>query len=486
MRENRAEPHIFVIFGGTGDLSRRKLLPAISNLSKQGLLPDEGSIVLGVARDSEHDDESFRALVHEALLSKGFSAEEVGRWCEGCVRYQTIGRHGAEDFLALASRLDAIEGEHNLPGNRVFYLALPPGAFPGTITGLGEAGLNSSPGWTRVVIEKPFGHDLASAQELHRLIHANFDESQVYRLDHYLGKETVQNLLVFRFSNPIFESIWNRDRVQSIQITVAEDLGVEQRAGYYEQSGALRDMVQNHLIQLVTLIAMEVPSAFTADAVRYEKTKVLRSIAPVLRHDVVFGQYARGAIEGSEAPGYLEEPGVAPDSRTETFVAMKLEVDTWRWQGVPFYIRTGKRMPQKLTQVAVTFRRPPVYMFDSLGFCPITSNVLLLTLQPDEGFSLFFDVKTPGEPFNVETVPLHFNYEDTFGSLPDAYETLLLDVLTGDQTLFVHADEVETSWKIFTPLFEKGLEVHPYEAGAWGPPEADQLLYQYGHMWHSS
>ncbi len=475
---------LFVILGGTGDLSRRKLFPALSSLMRQGLI-DESSLLLGVARDTEHNDESFRALIREALLSRGLSPDDVGRWCEACLRYQTIGKGAAEDFRALASRIEALEREHQLSGNRVLYLALPPGAYPGTITGLGEAGLNRSPGWTRLVIEKPFGSDLTSARDLHQLVHSYFEESDIYRLDHYLGKETVQNLLVFRFSNPIFESLWNRDRVQSIQITVAEELGIEQRASYYEQAGATRDMVQNHLTQLVTLVGMEVPSTFSAAAVRYEKTKVLRSIAPVLSHDVVFGQYARGTINGREVPGYLEEPGVAPDSRTETFVAMKLEVDTWRWQGVPFYIRTGKRFPQRLTQIAVTFRRPPVYMFDSLGFCPITSNVLLLSLQPDEGFSLFFDVKKPGEPFMVETVPLTFRYGETFGALPDAYETLLLDVLTGDQTLFVHADEVEGSWQIYTPILEKGLDLHPYQAGTWGPEAADRLLHQHGHTWYT-
>ena len=310
---------LFIILGGTGDLSRRKLLPALSNLMRQGLV-DPGSLLLGVARDTKHDDESFRALVRDALLSRGLSPDDVARWCEACLRYQTIGKGAPEDFRALASRIEALEREHQLSGNRVLYLALPPGAYPGTITGLGEAGLNQSPGWTRLVIEKPFGSDLTSARDLHQLVHRYFEESDIYRLDHYLGKETVQNLLVFRFSNPIFESLWNRDRVESIQITVAEELGVEQRAGYYEQAGAIRDMVQNHLTQLVTLVAMEVPSAFSAAAVRYEKTKVLRSIAPVLRHDVVFGQYARGKIDGREVPGYLEEPGVAhTELRLATF-----------------------------------------------------------------------------------------------------------------------------------------------------------------------
>ncbi len=264
---------------------------------------------------------------------------------------------------------------------------------------------------------------------------------------------------------------------------MAEESGIGQRAAFYDRVGALRDIVQNHLTQLLALIAMEVPSAFEADAVRYEKIKVLRSIAPIASKDVVFGQYTRGKIDDIEVPGYLEEPGVGKDSKTETFVAMKLEIDTWRWQGVPFFVRTGKRLPKKLTQIVVTFRRPPVRVFDSLGFCQISSNMLVITLQPDEGFCLYFDVKTPGEPFEVDTFPLSFQYKEAFGQLPDAYETLLLDILTGDQTLFVHADEVEASWKLYSPLLEEGLEVYSYEAGTWGPPEAERLLHKSGHLW---
>jgi glucose-6-phosphate 1-dehydrogenase len=476
------EPCLFIILGGTGDLALRSLFPGLFNISMQGLI-GEGNLFLGVARDTTKDDVTFRSLVHDALQSKGVSSQDISGWCNASLHYQSIGDGKVENFRALSARIEALEKEYKLSGNRIFYLALPPGAFPDTITGLGETGLNRSLGWTRAVIEKPFGDDLSSARELNQLIHRYFDESQVFRIDHYLGKETVQNLLVFRFSNAIFESLWNRDRVKSVQITVAEELGIGQRTAFYDKVGALRDIVQNHITQLLAIIAMEVPSAFEADAVRYEKIKMLRSISPVSPKDVVFGQYTRGKVDDIEVPGYSEEPGVSKDSKIETFVAMKLEIDTWRWQGVPFFLRTGKRLPKKLTQIVVTFRRPPVRVFDSLGFCQISSNMLVMTLQPDEGFCLYFDVKTPGEPFEVATVPLSFQYKEAFGQLPDAYETLLLDILTGDQTLFVHADEVEASWKLYSPLLEEGLEVFSYEAGTWGPPEAERLLHKSGHLW---
>jgi glucose-6-phosphate 1-dehydrogenase len=307
-------------------------------------------------------------------------------------------------------------------------------------------------------------------------VHRHFDEAQVYRIDHYLGKETVQNLLVFRFANAMFETLWNRDHIEAVQITVAEELGVEQRAGYYDRAGALRDMVQNHLTQLMTLVAMEVPSAIAADAIRAEKIKVLRAVAPIRRENVVYGQYAPGTVGGEAVPAYRDEPGVAAGSATETFVALKLELDNWRWQGVPFYLRTGKRLARRLTEIEVKFRRAPVWLFRSAG-CEedVHRNTLLLTLQPDEGFSLLFEIKAPGERFHLRQLPLHFSYAEVFPRIPEAYQTLLRDLLAGDQTLFVHADEVETAWSLYTPLLEEPHEPRPYVAGSWGPAEADEL-----------
>jgi glucose-6-phosphate 1-dehydrogenase len=397
--------------------------------------------------------------------------------------YQRIGDGKVEDYGRLASRIDEIDNLRSLSGNRTFYLALPPAAFSPTINGLGAAALHSSDGWTRLVIEKPFGHDLTSARELNDLAHCYFDESQIYRIDHYLGKETVQNLLVFRFANSIFESLWNRDRIQNVQITVAESLGVEERAGYYDQAGALRDMVQNHATQLLSLVAMGVPREFSAEAVRYEKVKLLQAVAPIRPEDVVFGQYVAGTIGDQPVAGYRDEPGVRPDTRTETFAALRLEIDTWRWQGVPFYVRTGKRMAQRLTQIAVSFRRPPVCLFESVGVRETRSNVLVLTLQPDEGFHLCVDVKIPGEPFELKPIPLHFLYREAFEPIPDAYQTLLLDILRGDQTLFVHNLETEASWELYAPLIDGQFDVHTYPSSSWGPQQAEHLLASQGHTW---
>jgi glucose-6-phosphate 1-dehydrogenase len=470
----RVEPHVFVILGAMGDLTRRKLMPALHRLHGEGLL-GEGSLIVGVSRHADMDDARFAAWAVEGLPD----AE----------RFAATIRHVAaadtpEGWRGLAGRLSALERERGL-ANRAFYLALPPAAFPATIDGLGGAGLGRSAGWARLVIEKPFGQDLKSAEDLNRRVHRHFDESQIYRIDHYLGKETVQNLLVFRFANAIFESLWNRDRIQSVEITVAEELGVERRGGYYEKSGALRDMVQNHLTQIMTLIAMEVPAAYNAEAVRHEKVKVLQSIGPVEAPDVVLGQYGPGRVEGEDVPGYRQEPGVAPDSKTPTFAALRLQVENWRWQGVPFYLRTGKRLARRTTEIFVTFRRAPVCLFTSFDTCQIHTNVLRLTMQPQEGFSLYFDVKQPGEPLQLKTLPLDVYYQEAFTKLPSAYETLLLDVLEGDQTLFVHADEVEGAWRLYAPLLESDLAVRPYTAGSWGPPESAELLARRGHRWQT-
>lgn len=484
MTQEQVDSHLFVILGGTGDLSRRKLLPALYHLARQGLLDDRHA-VLGVSRSTDMDDAAFRRWAREGLKDAGFTEADLGAWCDQNLHYIGLGRGGDAQYQLLTDRINEVEKQHGLQGNRVFYLALPPAAFPSTIAGLGENGLNGGRGWTRLVIEKPFGRDLESARSLNALAHSHFRESQLFRIDHYLGKETVQNLLVFRFANAMFESLWNRDRVANLQITVAESLGVEQRADYYDRVGAVRDMVQNHLTQLLSLIAMEVPIAFEAEAVRYEKIKLLRSVAPIRAQDVVLGQYGAGERDGRPISGYLDESGVAGDSRTETYAAMRLFINTWRWQGVPFYIRTGKELPRRVTQIVVTFREPPVCLFESMGGCEMQPNVLILTLQPDEGFALCIDVKVPGEPFQLRTLPLDFQYQEAFGHIPEAYETLLLDVLKGDQTLFVHADETEAAWSLYAPILEGRLDINQYAAGTWGPTQADELPGHDGFRWHN-
>ncbi len=483
MPEARIEPCLFVIFGATGDLMHRKLLPALYRLGSQGKL-GEHCHILGVSRTSDLDDEGFRSLARKALeAAKVESRNPVATALDERLHYRPIGHGSADDFQALAKEIEALERKHGLPGNRVFYLALPPQAYPNTIAGLDRAGLNRSRGWTRLVVEKPFGRDLATARELNRLVHSHFEESQVYRIDHYLGKETVQNLLAFRFANPIFETLWNRDRVDNVQITMAEDLGIEERAGYYEQAGALRDMVQNHLSQLLCLVAMEVPTAFEADAIRDEKVKVMKSVAPIKATDLVLGQYDRGRIDGREVSGYRQEPRVAPDSQVETFVALKLEIANWRWQGVPFYLRTGKRLARRVTRIIVSFRCAPVSVFRPSECCNIHCNAIVITIQPDEGFDLHFEVKNPGQPITLQTQKLHFRYAEAFAPLADGYETLLLDVVMGDQTLFVRNDWVEASWRLYTPVLEKPPQVHSYAAGSWGPSAADRLLEKDGRQW---
>jgi len=483
MDKRQVEPHIFVVFGATGDLMKRSLLPAIYHLAKQGLIVNS-SLVLGVARSTELNDTSFRDLARDALLRAKLTVDEgLGRWCSERFFYQSVAEEKLENYSTLAERIHELEKSFNLPQNRIFYLALPPIAFPTTIEKLGEVGLNRSRGWTRLVIEKPFGRDLESAVALNQLVHRSFGEEQIYRIDHYLGKETVQNLLVFRFANPIFESLWNRDRIHSVQITVAEDIGIGKRAGYYDRAGALRDMVQNHLTQLLTLVALEVPVAFDSDSIHLEKVKVLRSIAPIRDDQVVLGQYTSGVVDGKEVPGYLEESGVKPDSRTETFVALQVDIANWRWHGVPFYLRTGKRLPARTTHIVINFRRAPVSIFDPTGRCDMNFNSLNMVLQPDEGFDLCFDMKALGEPMKLQTQKLHFRYAEAFAPLPDAYQTLLLDVMTGDQTLFVHADEVEASWRLYTPIIERQFPVHPYRSATWGPTQADALIKRQGHVW---
>ncbi len=474
------DPHLFVIFGSTGDLAHRKLFPALFRLSTR-TLRDTPHHILGLGRRHELDDESFRKTICASLIEQGVAEEEATRWTTNTLSYQTVAN--GSDYPALARRIDRLDQDHHLKGNRAFYLSLPPRLFPEVIMELGKADLHRAPGWARLVIEKPFGQDLDSALSLNGLVHRYFEESQVFRIDHYLGKDTVQNLLVFRFGNAIFESLWNRSQIDNIQITVAETIGVGSRAGYYDTSGALRDMVQNHLTQLFTLSAMEVPVSYDPHFVREEKVKVLRATRPIQTGNVVFGQYVRGRIDGVSVVSYREENGIPEDSDTETFVAIKLEVDNWRWQGVPFYLRSGKRLAAHSTEIVVTFKKPPVCLFHSMGCSTASADTLRISIQPDEGFSLSFDIKKPGAGLSTQKQSLDFRYRDVFPELPSPYVTLLEDILCGDPTLFVHALEVEGSWRLYTPLLGDGFPVHSYPAGSWGPRAARDLMSRDGRSW---
>ncbi len=476
------EPHLFVVLGATGDLMQRKMLPALYRLSARGEFPAK-SLILGAARHSL-TDEAFQERAKASLLGeKVGTPAEVEQFCRERLRFQGLGQETPEDYRALSGRIQALEKSSGLPGNRIFYLALPLEAFGPTLTALGEAGLSRGPGFTRVVIEKPFGEDLRSAEALNALLHRHFEEKQVYRIDHYLGKETVQDLLVFRFANMFVESLWNRQGVDHVEITVAESLGVEGRAGYYETSGALRDMIQNHVTQILTLVAMEPPATRDEDAIRNEKVKVLRSAVRLTPADVVRGQYTAGKVGGQAVPGYREEPGVDPGSGTETFVALRMKIANWRWQGVPFFIRTGKRMPAKSSRVVVIFRAPPVSFFQSEEDYEVNPDRLTILIQPEEGFELAFEIKVPGRGIRVQTHHMKFHYADVFGELPDGYETLLLDVMLGDATLFVRADEVEESWSLYDPVLKAPPPVVFYPAGTMGPKEVTRLAEEWGHRW---
>ncbi|MGD0329939.1 MAG: glucose-6-phosphate dehydrogenase [Nitrososphaeria archaeon] len=481
------DPHIFVIFGATGNLTRRKLFPVIYNLSAKGTLQKK-NIILGVAHKQDQNDQSFRIEGLEVLRNSGLPTDDklYQEWCNECLYYQSIGKESMEDFEKLAVRIKVLEQERKIPGNRILYMAIPPESFLSTIENLAKVGLNTSEGWTRLVVEKPFGVNLSSAQELNITLHRHFDESQIFRIDHFLGKETVQNLMVFRFGNTLFEELWNREHIESVQITVAEEVGIEGRAKLYEQVGALGDIVQNHLAQILTLVAMENPELYETDAIRYEKLKVLRQIRPINPEDVVFGQYTHGIVEGQEVKGYREETGIPQNSQMNTFACMKLEVANWRWKGVPFYIRAGKRLPRRLTEVMIRFHAPPVSLFRSFeSISSIKPNILTIILQPDEGFELQFQVKMVGFPVNLSTQRLHFRYAESFGPLPDAYENLLLEIVRGNQTHFVNSEMVLESWRIFDPLIRMSIPVYPYPAGTWGPSEADELLRRYKETWEN-
>jgi glucose-6-phosphate 1-dehydrogenase len=482
----RAEPCALAIFGASGDLTQRKLFPAIYALAFRNLLPEQFAIV-GVARTKMTTDE-FRARMQEAVRKHcrdDFRPEVWDELAAG-IRYVGADLVDEQEDREVIEALNEADETRGTAGNRVYYLAVPPSAIEPIVVQMGPH--RTTGGWTRVIIEKPFGHDLESAQRLNEVIRAYFDESEIFRIDHYLGKETVQNMLVLRFGNGIFEPIWNRQFIDHVQITVSESLGIEGRASFYEQLGAIRDIVQNHLLQLVALTAMEPPIDFTSESVRNEKVKVLRALhTPGPKH-VVRGQYGPGFIEGEEMPGYREEEGVSPDSNTETYVAAKVYVDNWRWADTPFYIRTGKRLPRRETTIAIQFKRAPHPPFDVDREDGLRPNVLLVHIQPDEGVSLAIGAKVPGQGLTIRTVHMDFLYGGAFrGGLPEAYERLILDCLLGDATLFTRADEVEEQWAIIDAVVAPWKRDRPhfpnYSAGSWGPASADELLHRDGRSW---
>lgn len=494
--ERLPEPCTIVIFGASGDLTRRKLIPALYTLAAERALPPSFAIV-GFAR-KEMSDEEFRADMRAGCekfaRSRPVDPAVWDTFARG-LYYQMGDYDDPASYQALKDRLATIDRERGIPGNRVFYLSTPPSTFPIAVKFLGAAGLvdqQADRPFTRVIIEKPFGTDLASAQKLNRQVLEVLDESEVYRIDHYLGKETVQNLMVLRFANGMFEPLWNSRYVDHVQITGAEAIGIEGRGGYFEQAGILRDMVQNHLFQVLAITAMEPPVSTSANDLRDEKVKVLKSLRaiPDGRFDefVVRGQYRAGTVSGRRQIAYREEVGVAPDSRRETYVALKLFIDNWRWAGVPFYLRSAKAMPKKVTEVALVFREAPLRLFGERTRSAQSPNVLAIRIQPDEGVSLRFGAKVPGNTMDIQPVNMEFRYGTSFGTEPpEAYERLLLDCMLGDQALFTRGDEVEASWKWINRIHQfwdnSRTDVQMYEAGTWGPEEADRMLARAGHQW---
>lgn len=467
----------FVIFGATGHLSRTKLIPSLAKVIAREDLSAHAVIGVG-SRDRSSED--FMALVKASLSTAQVDTEVSERFLSGSFSYHAVSDERSYDDLA--SHVERIEAAEALPANRLLYLAVPPSKLDATVVGIAASGLKSGKGWTRLVVEKPFGTDLASAVRSNDIIHATFAEDQVYRIDHFLGKETVRNLLVFRFTNSLFEQTWNRRHIESVEITVAESLGVDGRAAYFDESGTVRDMLQNHLTQILTLIAMEPPAVMDAASIHSEKVKVLSAVRPIPADDVVLGRYGSGSIGGESVAGYLDEPGVSDGSLTPTFVAARMNIDNWRWHGVPFYLRTGKRMSRRTSLVTVRYLRPPICLFHREGDCRGHQNVLTLRLQPDEGFELLIDVKQPGPGAMIGQIPLAVSYDDILESAPDAYETLLADVIWGDQTLFVRSDEVEAAWKLYDPLLDRS-DIHTYPAGSNGPESADRLIVTEPGVW---
>jgi glucose-6-phosphate 1-dehydrogenase len=499
-----APPCAVVIFGASGDLTKRKLVPALYALAGDGLLPDEVAVI-GSGR-TRMDDQQFRAAMREAVASFARVRLDTQAWERFAARLHYTPMADATGGLGeLRRRLEEIDRGHGTAGNRIYYFAVPPSGFVALAEHLRAEGMSQPPpgAFRRMVVEKPFGRNLETARELNTDLHAAFDEAQIYRIDHYLGKETVQNTMVFRFANGIFEPIWNRQYIDHVQITVAETLGMEGRGAFYEEAGALRDIIQNHVMQLTAIVGMEPPSNFEAETVRDEKVKLLRAIRPIhpddaLRH-TVRGQYAAGEIDGEAVPGYREEPGVGPESLRETFVAMRLDIDNWRWAGTPFYLRTGKRLPRRATEIAIQFRHVPHSPFGGHRATPgaahppdaIEPNLLILRIQPDEGITLRIGAKRPGQAMLIEPVNMDFRYGSSFvRQSPDAYERLLLDCMHGDATLFAREDEVEEAWRICTAILD-GWRAHPpdrgtaanYRAGSWGPKAADELVRRDGREW---
>jgi glucose-6-phosphate 1-dehydrogenase len=490
-----ADANVMAIFGASGDLTKRKLIPALYNLRKDRLLPDDFAVI-GISR-SEMSDEDFREKLRGdmEMFATADTDPEIWNWLAERVHYLAGDAKDAETYVRLRERLESF-GESGGIKNYFFYMATAPRFFGAVSEQLREAGLTQQEeggGWRRVVFEKPFGHDLKSARELNQQLSRTLGEDQIYRIDHYLGKETVQNILVFRFANGIFEPLWNHRYIDHVQITVAEDIGVGDRGGYYDKSGALRDMVPNHIFQLISLTCMEPPISFEADAVRDEQAKVLRSLAPLSPeeslHLSVRGQYGPGTVNGQKVVGYRSEPGVPKDSTTETFVAMKLTLDNWRWAGVPIYLRTGKHLPTRATEIFIQFHRAPFTLFRQTEVSQLAACRLIIRLQPDEGISLSFGAKVPGPVLKLGQVDMNFQYEDYFGATPSTgYERLLYDCMCGDQTLFQRADMTEASWKIVTPILDLWEALAPrnfpnYAAGTWGPKEAHDLLGRDGREW---
>ena len=487
----RAPPGVIVVMGASGDLTSRKLLPALERLSRRGLLPAAFAVV-GVAR-TQLDDQGFRDLMTKAVPDAGPGWAEIVKHS----RYVSGDYADTATFTALGTALDDLESEIGSPGNRTFYLATVPAVFEEVAAGLGSAGLNKPPSEgasVRLVIEKPFGRDLESARHLDAALHRTFDENQIYRIDHYMGKETVQNVLALRFANAIFEPLWNRSYIDHVQITVAESLGVEKRGGFYETAGALRDIVQNHVMQVLALTLMEPPGRIDAQGIRDEKIKVLRSVViptpDAVLTDVVRGQYDTGWIEGASVPAYRQEDDVDPNSHTETYVAMRLEVDNWRWAGVPIYIRTGKRLPKRVTEVAMQFQTVPHLAFTASESRGLRPNALVLRIQPDEGVAVRFGAKVPGQAFQVRDVLMDMSYGTSFlEEAPDAYERLLLDAMVGDPTLFIRSDEVDRAWQVVDPILDTwrdaSVPLAGYAAGTWGPKQADALIQRDGRQWRT-